>query len=104
MSSLFSTVPGLSSMLIAAIVLEVFSLLTMAMVMLMFRGARLRHKHFFLELYGIASDADPAFYPEPVKRLVSHIEFPVLLWIYVLVTAALTVVTLGIFIIQPHLL
>lgn len=89
-------------MLIAAVIVEVLSLLVMWFIILMFRRARTRQRDFFLLLYGIDPDADPVTYPEPVARLVSHIDFPFLLWTYVILTVLLTIVTVGIFILQPH--
>lgn len=103
-SSLFATVPGLTALLIAVIIIEIFSLLIMWFVILMFRRARLRQKEFFLLLYGIDANADPSTYPEPVRTLVAHIEFPLLLWLYVILTITLTVVTFVIFFFQPHLI
>lgn len=102
MSTLFSTVPGLTSMLITAVIVEVLSLLVMWVIILMFRRARTRQRDFFLLLYGIDPDADPATYLEPVARLVSHIDFPFLLWTYIGLTLLLAIVTLALFILQPH--
>lgn len=102
MSTLFSTVPGLSAMLIAVIVIETVSLLGMWLIILIFRRARTRQRDFFLQLYGIEPGTVFQKYPEPVQRLVSHIDFPFLLWTYILVSVGLVIVTLLLFIFQPH--
>ncbi len=102
MSILFSTVTGLSSMLVAVVIIEVLSLLAMWLIILMFRRARTRQRDFFLLLHGVKTDADSATYPESVKRLVDHIDFPFLLWTYIVLSVGLAIATLLLFIFQPH--
>lgn len=89
-------------MLIAVIVIEIVSLLGMWLIILMFRRARTRQRDFFLQLYGIEPGTAFQKYPEPVQRLVSHIDFPFLLWTYIVLSILLVFATLALFIFQPH--
>jgi len=87
---LFST-PGMVSVFIVVVILEILSVAFLGVAVLEFRAIRHRHVKFFHAFEG-GTDADT----ERTARTI--------LWVYILMTIIVTIVTVLIFVFQPHLL
>lgn len=86
--------PGMEWMLIMIAVIDVLSIAATALISIMFYNARRRQITFLRSLGHGNADAS-------VHELWT---FPPLLWIYILLSAGVTVATTALFVFQPHLL
>ncbi len=88
---LFST-PGMLSVFVIVIVMEILSLGYLGITIVEFMMLRRRHASFF---QSIGSDGNGAH----VERAPT-----VILWIYIAVSLIVTIVTIVLFLFQPHLI
>lgn len=78
---------------VAAIVfINALSIVAGALIVLVFRSVRRRQAAFLRELFNNDSDVEDAQFSV----------FPVLLWVYILGTVAVTILSILLFLFQPH--
>lgn len=83
---------GMLWVVLAIIFINTLSIIAGVLIVLMFHGARRRQATFLRELFNSDRDIKDAQFSV----------FPVLLWVYILLTAGVTIVSILLFLFQPH--
>ena len=88
MNSIFAN-PGMTAVTVTVVSLEIFSFLVMGVVLLAFRSVYRKQRALFSTLNNV-----PSIFPYYI----------IIVWTYVIMTVVIGMVSLGLFLFQPHLL